>query len=48
MLSLFLFVGIILLISVNIELLLRAAIGLISPDLELPGDDAPNEMLVAE
>jgi TRAP-type C4-dicarboxylate transport system permease small subunit len=43
-----LFTGIILLISVNIELLLRAAIGLISPDLELPGDDAPNEMLVAD
>ncbi len=43
-----LFIGIVLLISVNIELLLRAAIGLMSPDQELPGDDAPNEMLGAD
>ncbi len=43
-----LFTGIVLLISVNIELLLRAAINLISPDLDLPGDDAPTEMLGAD
>ena len=40
-----LFVGIVLLISVNIELLLRAVINLVSPDQELPGDDALDEML---
>ena len=43
-----LFVGIVLLISVKIELLLRAAISLISPDQELPGDDALDEMLGAD
>ena len=43
-----LFVGIVLLISVNIELLLRAVINLVSPDQELPGDDALDEMLGAD
>jgi TRAP-type C4-dicarboxylate transport system permease small subunit len=43
-----LFTGIVLLISVNIELILRAAINLFSPGHELPGDDAPSEMLGAD
>ena len=43
-----LFVGIVLLILVNIELILRAAIQLFSPNTTLPGDDAPSEMLGAD
>ncbi len=43
-----LFVGIILLISVNIELLFRAVITLFFPGQKLPDDDAPKEMLGAD
>ncbi len=43
-----LFTGIVLLILVNIELLLRAAVQLVMPDQRLPEDDAPTEMLGAD
>ena len=43
-----LFVGIVMLLAVNVELLLRAALALLAPGKELPGDDAPDEMLGAD
>jgi len=43
-----LFVGIILLVSVNIELIFRALYGLVAPNAALPPDDAPTEMMGAD
>ncbi|MDV7142335.1 TRAP transporter small permease subunit [Tropicimonas sp. TH_r6] len=43
-----LFVGMILLISVNIELILRSLIQLLDEDAELPSDDAPDTLQSAD
>ncbi len=43
-----LFVCILLLISVNVELVLRTLITLVRPEAELPGDDAPDDMVGAD
>ena len=43
-----LLVGIILLTAVNIELILRALVGLFRPDQNFPPDDSPAEMLGAD
>ncbi len=43
-----LFVGMILLISVNIELILRTVIQLLDEDAELPSDDAPDMLQSAD
>ncbi len=40
--------GIALLVLVNVELILRAAVSLMWPDEELPDDDGPTEMLAAD
>lgn len=43
-----LLISMLLLISVNIELILRAIVSLLWPDEELPDDGAPSEMLRAD